>query len=247
MAEPASNLRLDTEPQGWLEGAVALLLGTAFTGALIFTLARIAASAPPQPAVEIEEIRRVTLPLDPPPPAPPLPQPVEPATDLPFSGLEIGASDSPVRIAVIPPDLETVVPTAAYVPARVELGTLHTELRPRIDIDANVRRVYQESEVDQKPRALIRTAPTIPAAVQGGAASLRVSLVLLIDEKGKVNHARVLESSGRPAFDEIVARCIVNEWRFTPAVRRGKNVKVLAAQGFRVNFGGGGGTPFSLD
>lgn len=247
MTHPAASVHPHRLPQRMQEEGLGLLLGGAFSFGLFFAVARFESLEAVPPADEIEEIRRVSLPLEPPPPPPTVTQPIEaPAADLPISGIEIGASDSPIKIAVVPPDLAAVTPTTPYVPARAQLATLHAELRPTLNIDADVARVYQESEVDQKPRALVRTAPPIPADVHGSASSLRVVLLLLIDQKGKVTNARVLRSSGKPAFDDLVARCVTNEWLFSPALRRGKKVKVLAEQGFRVNFGGGG-SPFGLD
>ena len=76
------------------------------------------------------------------------------------------------------------------------------------------------------------------AAMRGG--------LLLIDVRGRVESARVLQSSGNARFDEIVARTVKDEWLFSPGVRRGKKVRVLAEQGFRITFPGGG-SPFSLE
>ena len=247
MFHPAASLHPRKRPQELLDESLGLLLGCAFTLGLFSTIAHFDKPGATHPDAEIQEVRQVSLPLEPPPPPPVLTPPVETvAADVALSGIEIGESDSAIKIAVVPPDLEAIIPNTAYVPARTPLTTLHNELRPATEVDLDVRRVYQESEVDQRPRAIIRTAPVISAEIQGGAAALRVGLLLLINEKGKVVDARVLQSSGKPAFDDIVARCVKNEWLFSPAVRRGKKVRVLAEQGFRVNFGNGG-SPFSLD
>jgi TonB family protein len=93
---------------------------------------------------------------------------------------------------------------------------------------------------------LVRTVPPIPDDVRGGAATLRVKLLLLVSRDGKAESARVLESSGNPAFDAIVARTMQNEWMFSPAIRRGKKVRVLAQQAFRVTFSGGT-SPFDVN
>jgi hypothetical protein len=52
----------------------------------------------------------------------------------------------------------------------------------------------------------------------------------------------VVESSGNAKFDEIFARTVRDQWLFSPAIRRGKKVKCLAQQWFRVNFTSG--SPF---
>jgi TonB family protein len=157
----------------------------------------------------------------------------------------VAASDSSISIAVVPPDLETLIPTTSTPPkAMIQFGQLYTDLKPKIDVEAEVRQIYQESEVDQVPRALIRTAPSISRDVRGNAATLRAVLILLIDTKGRPENTRIVQSSGNAQFDEIIARTVKEKWLFSPAIRRGKKVKCLAQQAFRVNFTAA--SPFEL-
>jgi hypothetical protein len=230
------------------EEAVALLIGAGFTFALFLGMAHFEDFGATTPIAEIEDMRMVALPLEPPPPPPRLEEQVKVSeTVLPFSGLEVGASDSPVSIAVVPPDLELLIPSMTSPPrGRIQFGVLYTELKPKADIEVDIRHVYQDTEVDQRPRALVRTVPPIPAEVSGRASTLRVGLLLLIGQDGRPESARVVETSGNPRFDAIVAGTVQDEWLFSPAIRRGKKVRVLAQQAFRITFTSGG-SPFSLD
>ncbi len=260
-----ANAPLPLHPSGWTvadgpgpaalsaslrrdEGA-ALVLGVLFTAALFVALARVEAWAPEPALVAGDDLRRVPGPVPLPPPPPPVsaPRPEADLADaLPLGGLELGPSDSPVTVAVVPPDFEALLPTAAPVAARTQPPPPAAELAARLNLTADVGRVYQENEIDQRVRAIVRTVPDVPAEVSADAASLRVLLLLLIDPQGRVLNARLVESSGRRGFDEVVARCVEAEWRFTPPTRRGRKVKVLAQQAIRINFRTGG-SPFSLD
>jgi len=234
--------------QALADEAVGLLLGAGFTLVLFLGMARFEHFGSTTPAVEIEDLRLTGIPFEPPPPPPKIEeQPPVAEAALPFAGLEVGASDSPVSIAVVPPDLEALVPTAANSPrAKIQFGVLHAEFKPKADIEIDPRHVFQNTEVDQRPRALVRTVPTIPEDVRAGAPTLRVKLLLLVGRDGKAESARVLESSGNPGFDAIVARTVQNEWMFSPALRRGQKVRVLAEQAFRVTFSGGR-SPFDVN
>lgn len=229
------------EIAGWL-------IGGGFTFALFFALAHFENFGAAAPVVAIEDIRMAGAFLEPPPPPPKIEEhtPTSEAA-LPLAGLEIAAAESPVSIAIVPPDLESLVPATSDAPrASVQFALLHTDLKPKANIEADVRHVFQSAEVDQRPRALVRTVPPIPPDVRGSASTLRVGLILLIGADGKAESARVAESSGNPRFDAIVARTVQNEWMFSPAIRRGKKVRVLAQQPFRINFNGSG-SPLGLD
>jgi hypothetical protein len=229
------------------EEFVGLLLGAGFTLALFVGLAHFENFGTAAPVVEIEDLRMTAMPLEPPPPPPQLEEsaPVPPEV-LPLSGLEVGAADSLVSVAVVPPDLESLIPATASPPTvRIQFAELHSEFKPKVSIETDLRHVYQDSEVDQRPHELVRTVPLITADVRGDAPTLRVGLLLLIGLDGKPESARVVQSSGNPRFDAIVATTVRDEWLFSPALRRGKKVRVLAQQAFRINFTSGG-SPLAL-
>jgi len=228
------------------EEIVGLLTGAAFTFALFFGMAHFENFGTAAPAAEIEDLRMVSMPFEPPPPPPVIDEPQRaPEEVVPFAGLEIGATDSPVSIAVVPPDLEMMFPTTTMPGAKIEFGLLHTELKPRAEFEFEANHIYHDTDVDQRPRALVRTSPPIPPDVSATAPRLRVVLILLIGTAGRVESARVMETSGNAKFDALVASTVQREWLFSPGIRRGKKVRVLAQQGFRVTFSTGG-SPFDL-
>lgn len=230
------------------EEARGLLLGAGFTLALFSGLAHFEHFDAADPATAIEDLRPVVLPLEPPPPPPRRDEPApEPAEAGPLSGLEASPSDSPVSIAVVPPDLESLFPATTLAPrARIQVAALPDELKPRVGLEAEVSHVYQDVEVDQHPRALVRTNPPVPRDVIGTASVLRVVLTVVINQQGKAENVRVMESSGNPRFDEIVARTVQEEWLYSPGLRRGRKVRVLAQQAFKLTISNGT-SPYSLD
>lgn len=176
---------------------------------------------------------------------PPRPVETEPVTvaATPFAGLEIGASESPVRIAVVPPDLAALLPVTSNAPAaRIEPAQLYSEFKPKTDIGADFSRVFQQHEVDQRPMVVSRPKPYIPPVVRGKADTLRISVLILIDTRGAVSSLRVLQGSGNKHFDEIILHDIRHAWIFSPAMKRGHKVRCLVQQNVRVVWQGG--SPF---
>ncbi len=219
--------------------------GLAFTFALFFILAHVGNVGGPAPTIDIEDMPMVSVPIEPPPLPPKTPPTTQAPPELmPLAGIDVEASDSPVKVAVVPPDLAGLAPTAPILPkAIVSLG-YHPDFRPRVGVDVDFRGVYQESEVDQRPHAVVRVAPKVPVALFGRATSLRVTLLVLIDVDGRAASAQVLKSSGQPAFDGLVVQTVRDAWQFSPAIRRGKKVQCLAEQAVRVVLPGG--SPFDV-
>lgn len=221
---------------------LSLLLGAGFTLGLFLSVAHFEALEPPAPPVDFMELRAMSLPLDTPPPRPAETPPVA-AGASPFAGLEIGASESPVRIAVVPPDLSALMPVTTSAPAaRIEPAQLYTEFKPRTEIAADFSRIFQQHEVDQRPSVVSRPKPYIPPVVRGNAQSLRISVLILIDTRGAVGSVRVLQGSGNEHFDKIILYDISHSWVFSPAMKKGHKVRCLVQQNVRVVWEGG--SPF---
>jgi TonB family protein len=223
-----------------LAGAV---LGAVFTFGLFMGISHFETKDPSEQPVDIVEMRAVSIPMDAPPP-----RPVEASavanTSSPLAGLEVAPSESDVKIAVVPPDLEQFIPATKAAPAAaIEVSQLFTEFRPTMDLAPDFSRVFQQSEVDKIPTVLSRPLPIIPSHVRGGASTLRVVMLLLVDQNGSVRSVRVIDSSGNPEFDAIIARDAQEAWLFTPAIKKGKRVRCLVQQTTRVNWSGSA-TPF---
>lgn len=226
----------------WVDRALGGVLGVVFTAGLFFGIAYFQRTAPHEVPTDIEELRAINIPLDPPPPR--IVEDRAPAeAAVPFSGIEIGASESPVKIAVVPPDLDALVPPSEAPPSAViPVAQLYTNFRPKIDMSADFNRVFQQAEVDQKPAVLARPDPSVPKSVRGEATALRVVTLVLVDQKGAVKDVRILKTSGNQAFDTLIAQNIREEWLFSPAMKRGRNVRCLVEQTVSVFWKSG--TPF---
>jgi TonB family protein len=211
------------------EEALCLFLGGCLTFGLFFGIARFESVRPVAPPADIEDLRVMSAITEPPPPKPE--ERAEPDTIMPLTGIEIAASDSSVKLAVVPPDLDKIIPTEEMPPrATIQFNQLLTELKPKAGISGDFNRIYQQNEVDQVPTALVKTIARVTKRTRDNAEQLRVTLVLIIDTTGVVTSIRVLRPSGNPKFDEIVLECVRDEWEFSPAVRKGKKVRCMVQQ-----------------
>lgn len=225
-----------------LAETLSLLLGAGFTLALFLGIAHFAEPGALAPEADFTELRVMSIPLETPPPRP-VETPPETVAASPFAGLEIGASDSPVRIAVVPPDLSQLLPVNTTAPAaKIEPAQLYTGFKPRTEIGGDFSRIFQQHEVDQRPAVVSRPKPYIPPVVRGNADTLRISVLILIDTRGAVTSTRVLQGSGNEHFDRIILRDIREAWVFSPAMKRGHKVRCLVQQNVRVVWAGG--SPF---
>lgn len=209
--------------------AGSVLAGLLATFALFFAIAHFK-SAPKPVAPPIEDLRAVALPPEPPPPRPLTEVPRAEST-VPFAGLEVGASDSPVKIAVLPPDLDALVPkTNAPPPAVIQSAQLITSFKPKSEANFDFNRVFQPSEVDQRTTVLARPTPRWPLGTPSDLTTLRVIFLIVVNTHGAADSVRLLKSSGFAAFDEEVAAQIREEWVFSPAIKNGRKVRCLVQQ-----------------
>jgi len=214
--------------------------GIAFTFGLLWSMAHFENRTAPAPKADFEDLRAAALPLAIPPPPATVQQP-EPVDSVnPLVGLEVGASDSPVKITVLPPDFDSLLPTVQVAPpATIHTLQLFSSLKPRIDVAGDFDRIFQQSEVDRIPTVLYRPDPKIPSRVRRDADVLRVSLLLVVDTAGVVINVRVLRASGNPEFDAIIVQSVKEEWSFSPAIKKGKKVRCLLQQAVAVKWTAG--------
>jgi TonB family protein len=213
------------------------LLGAGFTLLLFLGLAWLKSTGPDIPQAELIDLPSVAMPMEVPPPLPDLapPEAAAQATEVP--GFESGDTSSPVKISVAPPEISQLLPIHTAAPSlKLMNRILPANLKPRMDVTSELQRIYQQSEVDQRPKILSESNPFIPPVVRRGASTLRVTLLFVIDTTGSVESVRVLESSGNAPFDEIVADCIKSKWIFTPAIRHSKRVKCMVQRAIVVNW-----------
>lgn len=209
--------------------AFGVLAGLVFTTGLFVTIAHVEKVEPGQVVEEIADLRSVSLPsLPPPPPPTPQPQAEAEAEPLPVAGLEYSPSDSPVKIAASPLELDSKIPPPAYAPPAntIQLPSANS-LRPKLDLNFDASHVFQQGDVDKIPTVLYRENPVISSRVRNRADMLRVTLLIIVDTTGATAEVRVLKPSGNAEFDSIVSETVRTRWGFTPAVRKGKRVRCL--------------------
>jgi TonB family protein len=234
-------LTVESPQSPWLaEEVISLFAGGAFTFAIFFAMAHLESVEPASPPAEMLDLREMSVPFDAPPPKPlEVAEPTE-AVTLPLTGIEIGASESPVKIAVVSPDLASLFPEAQLAPpAMMRIGRLDTGLKPRMDVSTDIQHVYQTSEVDQIPTVLDREDPRVPPHIRNGAKLLRVTVIVLIDMNGAPKSVRLLKSSGNSGFDGIAIESIKQTWVFSPAMKNRKRVNCLIQQTVSVRWAGG--------
>jgi TonB family protein len=210
--------------------AVSLLVGAVFTLGLFTCMAHFESAGSTDSAPAIEDLRSVAAVVKPPPQKVEIKQQPEEQV-MPLTGIDIAASESPVRISVVPPDLEKIIP-ASDVPPKVaiQFSQLFADLRPKADISGDLNRIFRPSEVDKAPVAVFKTIARVSRRARDDADALRTTLELVIDTEGYVASSRVLKSSGNLEFDTIVEQCVRREWVFSPAIKNGRKVKCLVDQ-----------------
>ncbi|HEY4988444.1 MAG TPA: TonB family protein [Opitutaceae bacterium] len=224
--------------------ALCLLLGAGLTFAMFFGVARFENVRPAAAQPDIEDLHVVSAVAEPPPPK--REEHVEPPEAImPLTGIDIGSSDSAVKIAVVPPDMDRIIPPMDLPPrATIQFNQLLTDLRPKVGLTGDFQHIYQQNEVDQAPKAIVTTIARVSKSDREDVDSLRVTLVLVIDTEGAIQSIRVIRASGNPRFDKIVLECVRDEWEFSPAIKKGKKVRCMVQQ--LVWYKWTGGSPFTL-
>lgn len=230
-------------PSAFLQ-IVQTLGGLACAGLILMGLAFLRAPQKPRPAPEIYAARLVTLPFDEPPPPPREPPPPEPGPIAGPMRLEI-APEAASAVHVQVPDvplLDTDLPpppARAVVAARFDLA--NSIAHPVHDDDQQQWQVFSREEVDQRPMVVYRVKPKLSVGKVSKMATPRVLLLLVVNTDGSVGDVRVMRGSGEEDFDQTIVDA-VGEWRFTPAIRKGRKVRCWVEQ--RVSVKVSDATPF---
>ena len=236
MVETVPSLRMKSGAGSAARNALSVLMGAGFTFCLFWGVAHYARVAPSHPAVEIDDLRAVALPIQPPPP----PSSVQPETEPAITTVTVvdfapGPSDSPVKIAITLPSLDSLLPaTRLALPAMLQVGQLYGEFKPHTDLVVDTQRVFQQSEVDSIPTALYRPPPSISRRLFKDADKIRVTLLFVVEANGTITNVRVVRPSGNPEVDTIVLETVQKEWGYAPAMKRGKKVRCLLQQPFTI-------------
>lgn len=88
--------------------------------------------------------------------------------------------------------------------------------------DKNLDEAFSLAEIDQKPQAVVQSAPNYPAGLKGKKSEDVVTVIFVVDASGKVVNPKA-EKSTDPAFNQAAIDA-VKRWKFEPAIRAGQRV-----------------------
>ena len=213
----------------------AALAGLVCAGLILGALVLSRVSPEPEPEPETYVARQVTLPFDEPPP-PSEQAPVDYASVASPIRLEIAAAASAVHIQIpdLPLPLGDRAPPAARAMVAARFDLARSATRPARDNgDPGARHIFSRPEVDQRPMVLQRVKPRVSFMKVRNMATPRTTMLLVVNIDGTVGDVRLLHGSQDDDFDRIIMDTI-REWRFSPAVRKGRKVRCWVEQAVTV-------------
>jgi periplasmic protein TonB len=147
------------------------------------------------------------------------------------------ASDEPaeaVTLAPMQPDLPQVVQASDFV-QRIDLSSLIEkpdmsgvkvfavpENISRGTIRQNIGTVFNISDLDRQPEALVQTPPLYPYALKREGATATVRVQFIVDSEGHVVNPVVVDSS-HSGFNDAAMQG-VSKWRFRAGMKGGRRV-----------------------
>lgn len=211
-----------------------LLLGVIAT-AFLFCLLPLAQSlkAPLDERVTLSLVHpmaRIELPPpEPPPPDEPVPETREP---LQLPALEAPPPPPQARQQVAVPDqlpfhLDLLRPDVA---GAIQVGFALAEVPMAVPLDVGI---YELAQVEVAPVYQAGPLPSYPRTAPRLREAVTVSLKFVVDETGGVQDPLVHETS-RPVDQRVKSACLkaVAQWRFSPALMKGKPVSVYVIAPF---------------
>jgi|SRR6478736_5625632 protein TonB len=96
---------------------------------------------------------------------------------------------------------------------------------------------FNVAELEKRPEPVSQVAPSYPDALRKAKVEGVVTLIFVLDEKGRVEDPRV-ENSSRPEFEKPALEAI-RKWRFNPGQKDGQPVRtyIKIPMRFRVTTG----------
>ncbi len=134
----------------------------------------------------------------------------------------------PLRTPAVDLDLRTLTaPVAANIALAAMLAEPTGAIEPGTGRGDSVieRDHYELSEVDGRPIRTRNVPPIYPQAARRRGLSGWVLVEFVVDEKGRVENPRVSRQEGHAGFQAAAIQA-VRKWRFKPATRKGKMVRV---------------------
>lgn len=204
----------------------ALLMGVGVTAVLFGTIPLTHLISKPPSVVQLVRVSTADLP----PPKENEPPPVAPEPEKPKEAPpELKLADMPQQIQ-LSADLDVAVGTGGGLAGFGEVRALTSAESVKDD-------VFDVSELEKRPEPISQVAPAYPTELRKAKVEGVVTLVFLLNEEGRVEDARV-ENSSRPEFEKPALDAI-RRWRFRPGMKDGQVVRsfVRIPMRFRVTTG----------
>ena len=112
-------------------------------------------------------------------------------------------------------------------------GDLTNDLRDELSKSAKSQ-VFTADTVDSPPKVAHQVAPEIPMSARRKAITGFVKVRYLINEDGRVERLKVIESKPKGVFESGVLAAL-GQWTYEPAGYRGESVRVSVVKTFRFN------------
>lgn len=224
----------------WSRQIVSLGVAVGTTWLIFFGLSRLQKPAITDRAPPIDDVREIALPVEPPPPVV-RPSELPPVAMTNLIVVEASRSESVVKLPALPLTLETA-PRAFGVP-KVDFSV--REFKPsEVDSEFDTRHVFDRHEVDQPCVPLVKVRPQVALFMLRAAQNLRITYLFIVNRDGSVEGLKLLRTSGNVHLDKACAQALA-DWKFSPAIRRGRTVRQWVQQ--TVVFKIDGGSPFEVN
>jgi periplasmic protein TonB len=197
--------------QNRLSVIVSVLFSLGLTAALFAALPFAHRMAKSDRVVDLVKTSTVELPPVDEPEPPPTPEREEQEEPLPEPDLA-----QPLQQIPLSADIEVVMG---------EGGGLvgYGDTRALTAATAIAEETFDVSELEKRPEPVSQGPPAYPADMRKAKIGGVVTLVFVLNEEGRVEDARV-ENSTRPEFEKPALEA-VRKWRFRPGVKDGQNVR----------------------
>lgn len=212
-------------PSGLVTAGFSTAAGLAVTGLIFAAIAFAPKHQEEVVQTEFEELHAVTLPVLPPPPPPASDTaPRMPSGDIVLLAEERTGSSVKLPAAPIlaePPVQIAAMPRFDFAPSAFKPAALAPEMEGR--------RTYEKSEVDQPPVVVYKVAPDVNKFLAKKIKKLSATFVFVVTPEGNVTSIRLVDSCDVPELDALCLEAL-RDWKFTPAVRKGRTVRCWVNQ-----------------
>lgn len=205
--------------------AVAVMLSVGFTALLFGVIPFAHRINKPDRTLELRKTGAVDLP----PPTVETPPPQLEEVKRPEAAAEPQLAEAQQAIP-LSADLEVAMGSGG---ALAGFGEIHSVAAAT----STQEEAFNVADLEKRPEPVTQIAPVYPAELRKAKVEGLVTMLFVLDEKGRVEEPRV-ENSTRPEFEKPALEAI-RKWRFTPGMKDGQPVRtyIRIPMRFRVTAG----------